>query len=127
MTDILKTVKDIVTDMNLKVVAEDNDHVAVRYQFNDIYFVYNKDNDNYLSVILSEFDSADDDNRNAKIAFCNELSYTMKVVKFNVIQRVIIASYEFFFLNEDDLKYHVTKSLNLLVAAKNNYNKHKNN
>ena len=91
------------------------------------YFVYNKDNDNYLSVILSEFDSADDDNRDEKIALCNELSYTMKVVKFNVIQRVIIASYEFFFLNEDDLKYHVTKSLNLLVAAKNNYNKHKNN
>lgn len=126
MNDILKTVKDIIADMNLKVVAEDNDHVAVRYQFNDIYFVYNKDNDNYLSVILSEFDSADDDNRDAKIAFCNELSYTMKVVKFSVIQRVIIASYEFFFLNEDDFKYHVKKSLNILVAAKNNYIKHKN-
>ena len=96
MTETLKLVKEVVNDLKLKVLGEDEEHIAVRYQLDNFYFAVNRESERFVSVILTDFDEVSDENRMQMTLACNEANQKIQVAKFYIVKHLVLASYEFF-------------------------------
>ena len=127
MTETLKSVKEVVNDLKLKVLGEDEEHIAVRYQLDNFYFAVNRESERFVSVILTDFDEVTDENRMQMTLACNEVNQKIQVAKFYIVKHLVLASYEFFYLDKEDLAFHINESLKVLKIAKVKFIKESNN
>lgn len=121
MTETLKLVKEVVNDLKLKVLGEDEEHIAVRYQLDNFYFAVNRESERFVSVILTDFDEVTDDNCMQMTLACNEANQKIQVVKFYIVKHLVLASYEFFYLDKEDMAFHIKESLKVLKIAKSKF------
>ena len=127
MTETLKLVKEVVNDLKLKVLGEDEEHIAVRYQLDNFYFAVNRESERFVSVILTDFDEVSDENRMQMTLACNEANQKIQVAKFYIVKHLVLASYEFFYLDKEDMAFHIKESLKVLKIAKVKFIKESNN
>lgn len=127
MTETLKLVKEVVNDLKLKVLGEDEEHIAVRYQLDNFYFAVNRESERFVSVILTDFDEVSDENRMQMTSACNEANQKIQVAKFYIVKHLVLASYEFFYLDKEDMAFHIKESLKVLKIAKVKFIKESNN
>lgn len=127
MTETLKLVKEVVNDLKLKVLGEDEEHIAVRYQLDNFYFAVNRESERFVSVILTDFDEVSDENRMQMSLACNEANQKIQVAKFYIVKHLVLASYEFFYLDKEDMAFHIKESLKVLKIAKVKFIKESNN
>lgn len=127
MTETLKLVKEVVNDLKLKVLGEDEEHIAVRYQLDNFYFAVNRESERFVSVILTDFDEVTDENRMQMTLACNEANQKIQVAKFYIVKHLVLASYEFFYLDKEDMAFHIKESLKVLKIAKVKFIKESNN
>lgn len=127
MTETLKLVKEVVNDLKLKVFGEDEEHIAVRYQLDNFYFAVNRESERFVSVILTDFDEVSDENRMQMSLACNEANQKIQVAKFYIVKHLVLASYEFFYLDKEDMAFHIKESLKVLKIAKVKFIKESNN
>lgn len=127
MTETLKLVKEVVNDLKLKVLGEDEEHIAVRYQLDNFYFAVNHESEQFVSVILTDFDEVTDENRMQMTMACNETNQKIQVAKFYIVKHLVIASYEFFYLDKENMAFHIKESLKVLKIAKVKFIKESNN
>ena len=127
MTETLKLVKEVVNDLKLKVLGEYEEHIAVRYQLDNFYFAVNRESERFVSVILTDFDEVSDENRMQMTLACNEANQKIQVAKFYIVKHLVLASYEFFYLDKEDMAFHIKESLKVLKIAKVKFIKESNN
>ncbi len=123
MNEHYDLIKKIITDEGYKVEEEEIDEfITVRYQLNSIHVCPTADV-RFVSVILPNFAEVNEENYPKVVMCCNKLNEELKQVKLFTINDTIIAAYEFFFMEEEDLAFHIEQAMHCLIEAKVAYHK----
>lgn len=120
-----KKIQCFLKEKGFKVMeVEEEDMVLVRYQMSYVNILCVEDDGSYITMMLPNIDTLDEGDAQKKLAKCIEMCRTLKVVKvFPVSTDNVVASYEFYFNDDESLCDNVEAGLKCLIAAKVSYNK----
>ena len=118
-----EAIKKVLEDGKYKIQEEDGEQITIRYQLKSIHIFPSSDDDQFVSVLLPNFADVTEESYADVVMRCHKLNEQMKQVKLYTINDVLIASAEFYYMEENDLAYQLKIALNSVVAAKVNYRK----
>lgn len=118
-----EAIKKVLEDGKYKIQEEDGEQITIRYQLKSIHIFPSSDDDQFVSVLLPNFADVTEESYFDVVMRCHKLNEQMKQVKLYTINDVLIASAEFYYMEENDLAYQLKIALNSVVAAKVNYRK----
>ena len=110
-------INEIISEHKYKVLEDDGDHIAIRYQFHAIYIFPNTEDEDFVTIVLSGFEELTQENFATMLMRCNKLNEQLKQVKFYISDDTVIASSEFYYREKEDLAFQIQKSLLSLVTA----------
>ena len=116
-------IKEIISEHKYRILDEEGEYIAVRYQFHTIHFFSNSEDENFVSIVLTCFEEVTKENYSEIIMRCNKLNEQLKQVKFYITNDVVLVSSELFYKEKEDLSFQIHKSLLSLVAAKVRFKK----
>ena len=121
----LELAKEYITSQRYQILDEDSSdlHIAFRYQMNTIYFWENSEDEHFFFMTLPNFTDVTEENMAQVKERCHEINKNAKLVKLYVLNNVILAAAEVYYLAEDDFKFQMLNALKHLVAAKVMYKK----
>ena len=123
MSKSYELIKKIISEQRYMIVEDDGEGFVIRYQMNAIRICPNSEDDTFVSVVLSNFAVVTEENFAEVVMRCHKLNEQMKQVKFYTVNDVVIAAFEFYYLEKNDLSFQIKQALNSLIAAKVNYKK----
>lgn len=117
--------KEFIANQRFQVLDEDSsdEHIAFRFQMNTIHFWGNSEDEHFFFMTLPNFTDVTEDNMAQVKERCHEINKEAKLVKLYVLNDVILAAAEVYYLAEDDFKFQMLNALKHLVAAKVMYKK----
>lgn len=118
-----EAIKKVLEEGKYKIQEEDGEQITIRYQLKSIHIFPSSDDDQFISVLLPNFADVTEEGYADVVMRCHKLNEQMKQVKLYTINDVLIASAEFYYMEEKDLAYQLKIALNSVVAAKVNYRK----
>ena len=119
----IELAKKFISNQGFKLLDDNEDHIAFRYQMNAIHFWGNQSEDNFFFMTLANFADVKDENVQHVKELCHEINTQMKQVKLYVLNNVILATTELYFMEEEDFNFQMKIALEHLVSAKVMYNK----
>ena len=121
MNKAIKYVKNFVSKKEYKILGEDENHMTIRYQLNNVFIFFEHEVEDFVSVLMCYFDEVTEDNLPEVIMRCQKLNGQLMQVKFYIINNTVAVSSEFYFLEKKDLEFQMEKALNNLINAKVQY------
>ena len=117
--------KEFIASRRYQRLYEDSSdgHVAFRFQMNTIHFWGNSEDEHFFFMTLPNFTDVTAENIAQVKENCHQINKEAKLVKLYVLDDVILAAAEVYYLAEDDFKFQMLNALNHLVAAKVMYKK----
>ena len=117
--------KDFIGRQSYQILNEDSSdgHIAFRFQMNTIHFWGNTDDEHFFFMTLPNFADVDEKNIAQVKENCHQINKEAKLVKLYVLNDVILAATEIYYLAEDDFKFQMLNALKHLIAAKVMYKK----
>lgn len=110
-------IREIISELRYKVLEDDGEHIAIRYQFHVLHIFPNPEDEDFVTIVLSGFGKVTQESYSTMIVRCNKLNEQLKQVKFYITSDAVIASSEFFYKEKEDLAFQIQKSLLSLVTA----------
>ena len=123
MNNNYEAIKKVLEEGKYKIQEENGEQITIRYQLNSIHIFPSSDDDQFVSVLLPNFADVTEESYIDAVMRCHKLNEQMKQVKLYTLNGVLIASAEFYYMEENDLAYQLEIALNSVVAAKINYKK----
>lgn len=102
---------------------EDGD-IRMVYQMKHICFMLQEDDEeNYLSVMLSQFADIEEGEESLSLAICNKMTRELKLAKVYVDHtfKAVTGVCEFFYANEEALEYSIRMSLRTIGVLRSLY------
>lgn len=121
MNKAIEYVKNYISKKEYEILGEDENHMTIWYQLNNVFIFFHKEVDDFVTVMMSNFDEVTEENFSEIIMRCHELNEQLMQVKFYTINNNVVVSSEFYFLEEKDLEFQFEKALEGLINAKVQY------
>ena len=117
--------KQLITSHRYQILDEDSSsgYLAFRFQINTIHFWTNEDDEHYFTMTLPNFTEVTEENIAQVKEKCHEINKECKMVKLYVLNDVILAATELYYLAEEDFNFQMKNALKHLVIAKVMYKK----
>lgn len=110
-------IMEIISELRYKVLEDDGEHIAIRYQFHVVHVFPNPEDENFVTIVLPSFEEVIRENFATMIVRCNKLNEQLKQVKFYISDDMVVSSSEFFYKEKEDLAFQIQKALMGLVSA----------
>lgn len=121
MNRTIEYVKNYISKKEYEILGEDENHMTIWYQLNNVFIFFHKEVEDFVTVMMTNFDEVTEDNFSEVIMRCHELNEQLMQVKFYTINNNVVVSSEFYFLEEKDLEFQFEKALEGLINAKVQY------
>ena len=120
MDEMKQKIKSILEEMGYKPKIDDDGDVYLKYQMKTFYFMPSADVDDYLTVWCPQRRAVAAGEEAQFMAICNKCTREVRMAKFYVDANLttVGASCEFFFNNDESLKYSIQQSLDILGRAR---------
>lgn len=117
--------KEFIANQRYQILDEDcsEGHIAFRFQMNTIHLWGNSEDENFFFVTLPNFTDVTKENIAQVKENCHQINKEAKLVKLYILNDVILAAAEVYYLAEEDFKFQILNALKHLVAAKVMYKK----
>lgn len=117
--------KTFIAERGYRILEDEADdgHIVFRFQMNTIHLYCNPDDDNFIMITLPNFTNVTDDNIAQVKEKCHEINKNARLVKLYVLNDIIMASVEVYYLAKEDFMFQMGNALKHLVAAKTMYKK----
>lgn len=117
--------KEFIATQRYQILDEDSSegHIAFRFQMNAIHFWANEDDENFFLMTLPNFTEVTEENIAQVKEKCHEINKECKLVKLYIINDVILAAAELYYLAKEDFNFQIKNALKHLVTAKVMYKK----
>lgn len=119
--DTYQLLKDIVADNAYKLIDEDEDRLVIRYQLSNVNLCPNKEDENFVVMLVSGLEDVNEENLANVLRKCNKLNAELKEVKFYLLDDCVAVSCEFYYMERKDLEFQIKKGLVNIAAAKGRY------
>lgn len=110
-------IKEIISELRYKVLEDDGDHIAIRYQFHIVHIFPNPEDESFVTIVLPSFEEVTLENFATIMVRCNKMNEQFKQVKFYITDDTVVSSSEFFYLKKEDLAFQINKALIGLVSV----------
>lgn len=112
--------KEFIANQRYRMLGEDRSdgHIAFRFQMNTIHFWANNEDEHFFFMTLPNFTDVTEENIARVKENCHQINEEVRLVKLYVLNDVILAAAEVYYLAEDDFKFQMMNALKHLVAAK---------
>ncbi len=97
--------------------------IVFRYQMNTMHIFVNTEDEHFLFMTLLNFTDVTKENLEQVEENCHQLNKETKLVKFYVMNDMILATVEAYYLAEEDFNFQMMNALKHLVEAKVMYKK----
>ena len=123
--DTFGLAKELINDKRYQILDEDSSdgHIAFRFQMNTIHFWSNDEDEHFFCVTLPNFVDVTEENIAQVKENCHQINKDAKLVKLYVLNDVILAATELYYLTQEDFNFQMLNALKHLVAAKQMYKK----
>ena len=123
--DTFDLAKEFISNKRYRIMDEDKEsgHIAFRYQMNTIHFWANSENTNFFIMTLPNFADVTKGNISQVKEICHQVNKDAKLIKLYLLNDVILASAEVYYLAKDDFDFQMNNALRHLVAGKVMYKK----
>lgn len=115
--------KEYITSRRYKVLDEDGGHIAFRFQMNTIHFVGYSDDSHFFYLSLPCMDEVTGDNLAQIKEKCHIINRDAKLVKLYILNDILVAAAEIYYLAQEDFIFQMSNALKHLVGAKAMYSK----
>lgn len=109
---------DVCDQLHYKVTEVDDSSVSIRYQMHNIHICYNEKSPNDCTVMTAVMKEIPEGERMQVLERCNDLNERLKHYKYYIMGPVVVASIEFCFGNNDELKYQMDHAVRYVSTAK---------
>lgn len=118
--DTFDFAKEFISCKRYQILDEDRScgHIAFRYQMNTIHFWANSEEADFFIVTLPNFAEVTSENVSQVKEICHQVNKDAKLIKLYLLNDVIIASAEVYYLAKDDFGFQMENALRHLVAGK---------
>ena len=121
----MKTLRDRLTDacqqLHFKVTEVDDLIIEIRFQMHDVHICYNKKSPDDCIVLVPVVKNVPDSERQQVLERCNSLNERLKHSKYYITGSGVVATIEFLFENDEELKYQLEHAVRLVSQAKTTY------
>ncbi len=123
--DTFDLAKEFIAGRKYHILDEDRSsgHLAFRYQMNTIHFWANSEDADFFIMTLPNFADVTEENISQVKEICHHVNKDAKLIKLYVLNDVILASAEVYYLAKDDFEFQMQNALRHLVAGKVMYKK----
>lgn len=123
--DTFELAQKYFADHNYRIIEIDSASkvITFRFQMNTIHFWCTPNDDNFFCLALPNFTDVNEYNIEQVKEKCHKVNKDAKLVKLYILDEVIIASAEIFYLAEEDFNFQMNNALKQLIAAKTMYKK----
>lgn len=123
--DTFDLAKEYISSKRYQIMNDDRSsgHIAFRYQMNTIHFWANSEDTDFFIMTLSNFADVTKDNVSQVKEICHQVNKDAKLIKLYLLNDVILASAEVYYLAKDDFEFQINNALRHLLAGKVMYKK----
>lgn len=117
--------KEFIASQRYQMLDEDSSdgHIAFRFQMNTIHFWGNSEDEHFFFMTLPNFTDVTEENIAQVKENCHQINKEAKLVKLYVLNDVILAAAELYFMEQEDFNFQMKIALKHLVSAKVMYGK----
>ena len=117
----------VLEKMGYKPEIDNDGDIQLRYQMKTIFVLIGDEDEQYISVMLPQFQEIADGEETLVLAVCNKMTRELKLAKIYVDQtfKNVSATCEFFYSNEEALEQCLALSLELLGVVRSVFRKNK--
>lgn len=119
-------VMSILKSMGYTPKLDQDGDIELIYQMKHLYVLVNdKDEDNYVIVMLPRFADVAEGEESLSLAVCNRMTREFKLLKTYVDQsfKTVSAACEFFYANDESLEYNFKMALRMMSIIRSQYYK----
>lgn len=117
-TTLQEKIEGVCQQLNYKVTEVDDISVSIRYQMHTIHIFCNEKSPNGCTVMVTIINDFHEDNRLQVLEQCNNLNERLKHYKYYIMGPVVVATIEFCYGNDDELKYQLDHAVRFVSQAK---------
>lgn len=123
--DTFELAQKYFADHNYRIIEIEtaNQVITLRFQMNTIHFWCSPNDSHFFCLALPNFTDVNEYNIEQVKEKCHKVNRDAKQVKLYVLDEVIIASVEVYYLAEEDFNFQMNNALKQLIAAKTMYKK----
>ena len=123
--DTFDFAKEFLSSKRYQILDEDRSsgHIAFRYQMNTIHFWAKTEDTDFFIMTLPNFADVTEENESQVKEICHQVNKDAKLIKVYLLNDVILASAEVYYLAKDDFDFQMKNALRHLVAGKVMYKK----
>ncbi|MCQ2294773.1 MAG: YbjN domain-containing protein [Bacteroidales bacterium] len=114
----------VLQEMGYSPKCDDDGDIFMVYQMKTIYFLIQEDDeDNFLSIMFPQFMDIEEGKEGLSLAICNKMTRELKLAKVYVDQtfKTVSSMCEFFYVNEEALKFCIKRSLCTIGILRSQY------
>lgn len=103
--------------------ADADGDVMVRYQMKNIYILAGEEEEPYVSVLYPQFHELSEGEETLVLATCNKMTREVKQAKVYIDQTLanVSASCEFFYADEESLRFGIGHALGILGMIRSTF------
>lgn len=115
----IEVIKEWLENEEYVIVDCDDTSITVRMQMNNVIIYPERSDQEFCTVMLPNFVEVDEDNLVTSALIANLVNSQQKVVKIYITSNFTpLATYEFNFMDEEDLIFQVNHGMNAVLCAK---------
>lgn len=103
--------------------VDDDGDIIFRYQMKTVYAMVGEDEEQYVSMMLPQFNEIEEGQDALVLAVCNKMTRELKIAKVYIDQtfKTVTATCEFFYTDEEALEQNLRRSLQMLGVIRTMY------
>ena len=121
MSTLCERLTNICQQLHFKVTEVDDIIVVIRFQMHVIHICYNEKSPDDCIVMVAVVKEFPDSERLQVLERCNYLNERLKHSKYYITGSGVVATIEFRFGNDEELKYQLEHAVRLVSQAKTTY------
>ena len=118
MNMIRERLVDVCQQLHFKVTEMDDSTVVVRYQMHLVHICYNEKSPNDCFVVVAVMKEIPEGERLHLLEKCNDINERLKHYKYYIMESGVVATIEFRFSNDDELKYQLEQAVRSISRAR---------
>ena len=100
--------------------VDDDGDIMFRYQMKTVYAMVGDEEEQYVSMMLPQFNEIEEGQDALVLAVCNKMTRELKIAKVYIDQtfKNVTATCEFYYANEESLEQNLRNSLQMLGVVR---------
>lgn len=121
--DTIGLAQKYISEHGFKVLDESDEHIVFKFRMNILHLYGYSQEPDFMMLTLPNFAEVTDSTISEVKEKCHSVNKDIRQIKLYVMDNVILANAEIYYMGQEDFAFQMQKALNNLISAKAMYNR----